>query len=805
MQPELNNGREVSAGQSYEIGNSIQQTADGGYILAGQTYSYGELDGDFYLVKTDSMGTVQWEKTYGEPHLQECHYAQVTPDGGYIMVGDADTLPNGIGDTDIWLIKTDSQGTKVWERVLGGSKKDGGKTVENTSDGGFIIGGITRSFGLTNPKFYLVKTDGTGTVDWQKYSYGKEYHNHAYRALETSDGGFAEFGYFIDDQQGFRNFALVKLPPNGGIVKDLSVDDVVAPNINLCRGTNVPLSVQLTNYGGANESNIVVTLKIDNGTNTTTIVDTFPGPLVPAATSTLNFSQTFDFSLDGTYTLKAYIQHRNSDISYPNDTTIKTITVVPPVLDPVTTSSISCNNGSFLLTAIPNSVNDSMFWYDASVNGNLISTGNSYTTPTINNTTTYYVQSQKGKGYKVGKVDNVVGNGDYSKGNHLKFDSRRDFKLVSVLVYSMAAGSRTIELRNSAGTVLQSKTINLPVALNGIRVFLNFDVPEGNDLQLRLTNGSVDLFRNSTGAVFPYDISQTVEIYGTNSSNAGTYYYFYDWYIFVESQNCESNRVPAQAIIGNSSTTAFDGQRCGNGSVTLRANSTGSVTWYTASSGGAPVGNSSTYITPSLNNTTSYYLEESTCPNRIEVQAIINNISSAPTASDVTRCGPGTVSLTASASDPVYWFNAPSGGVQLYFGSPFVTPYLNATTNYYVVAGSVCPSAPVLVKAIVNAAVIPTATGATACGPTSVTLSASSPDPISWFAASSGGNPIANGIKLPDSYSRQSCDLLRASWYNLSEPACCCCSKHNFNRSTSRNGSFSMWCGNSCVVCSIRK
>lgn len=729
-------------GGSYEIGNSIQQTADGGYILAGQTYSYGNFDGDYYLVKTDASGNVQWQKTYGRPHLQECHYAQITPDGGYILVGDADTLSNGLGDTDVWMIKTDSLGSIMWDKVYGGSKKDGGKTVENTSDGGFIIAGITRSFGLINPNFYLIKTDGSGNLNWQKTSYGTAYHDHAYRAIETSDFGYAEFGFFRNSA-GFQNFALVKLPPNAGVVKDLAIDNIIAPDPIVCRSNNVGLGVLLTNYGATNEQNITVTLLINNGTTTTTAIGTFSGVLAPGTSTVLNFSQTYDFNIDGTYSLKAYMQHRNSDISYTNDTSNITVNVIPPTADPFTTSAVSCNNGSLTLMSTPASSADSMFWYDASINGNLISTGNSFTTPSLNNTTTYYVQSEKGKGSKVGLTDNSGGTGSTSSSGYLKFDSRKIFKLVSVLVYPSVAGNRTIELRNSVGAVLQSKTVNLPIAPGGIRVYLNFNVPQGNDLQLGLANGSANLFRNNSGGIFPYSVSQTVEIYGTNSSNVGTYYYFYDWYVFVPSENCASNRVPVQAIIGSGSTTAFDGYRCGNGSVTLIANSSTTLAWYSVLSGGVALSTSNTYTTPLLSSNTTYYLEEGSCPNRIAVHAIIQTQSAPPTASDVTHCGPGTVTLTASSPDPVFWYNAPSNGTQIYFGSPFNTPYLSSSTTYYAVAGNVCPSTPVAVNAIINAAVIPTVTGATACGPASVTLSASSPDPLTWYNVSTGGAPIS--------------------------------------------------------------
>ena len=120
-------------GGGYEIGNSIHETADGGFIIAGQSYSYGLEDGDTYLAKTDAAGNLQWYKSISNIGIQETHYVTIAPDGGYVMIADADSLSNGFGDTDIWLIKTDSNGDTLWTRTIGGNKKDGGKTVEFTS------------------------------------------------------------------------------------------------------------------------------------------------------------------------------------------------------------------------------------------------------------------------------------------------------------------------------------------------------------------------------------------------------------------------------------------------------------------------------------------------------------------------------------------------------------------------------------------------------------------------------------------------------------------------------------------------
>ena len=726
-------------GQSYEIGNSIQQTADGGFIIGGQTYSYGNLDGDFYMVKTDANGNVQWEKTYANGGLQEAHYVQIAATGGYLLFGDADSLANGLGDTDIWLIRTDTNGDTLWTAVYGGTKKDGGKTIENTSDGGYVMAGITRSFNLINPNYYLVKTDVNGNVEWTNYSYGSAYHDHAYRGIETSDGGYAEFGYFRNASNK-QNFALVKLGPAGGVSKDVAIDNFIAPLDKVCRSNNVGISMLLTNYGATNETNVPVIVKINDGTTITTLQDTLTTSLLPGTSTQLTFDQTYNFSTTGTYYLTAYIIHRTNDISYTNDTSYLEVTVLPHTADPTTVSGLSCSSGTVELSATPASSADSLFWYTASTGGNLVSTGSSYTTPSLSSTTTYYVEAFKGKGSRVTPSDNTIGGGGTSSNGYLKFDSRVNFRLISVKVYATSAGNRTIEFRNSGGTVLQSKTVNIPVGES--RVYLDFDIPPGNDFQLGLGSGSGALFRNNTGVVYPYSVSRTLEIYGS-SGGPNFYYYFYDWYVFVPYENCGTNRVTVDATIGTGNTTAFDKTRCGNGSVTLTANSSQSLEWYDAPTGGTLLGTGTSYTTPSLNTSTTYYLQVGACSGRIPVQAIINSTSSAPTASDVTRCGPGTVNLTGTASDPISWYDAASGGLLLANGSSFTTPFLNSTTTYYAIAGTTCPSAATPVQAIVNSATSPTVSDVNACGPASVTLTASSSDPVAWYAVSTGGTILA--------------------------------------------------------------
>ncbi len=726
-------------GGSYEIGNSIQIAPDGGYIISGQSYSYDSTSA-FYLIKTNPLGTEQWHKTFATGHLCEAHYVQNVPGGGYILCGDADTAYDGHGESDLWVIRTDANGDSLWAHSYGGTKKDGGKTIEPTSDGGYILAGITRSFGVINPDYYAVKTDSGGVIEWTQH-YGQAYHDHAYRGVQTSDGGYAFFGYYRN-QANRLNFGLVKIGPGGGVTKDIAIDRIEAPTNIICSNSGSPIKLLITNYGGTNETNIVCYLSVTGPGGTQLYQDTMIGSVAPNTSVSFTFSpQLFNSLSLGTYTLKAYTIHRNGDISYTNDTITSTLDVILPASDPVTTSAVACAGPATL--GLSATGNDSLFWYDTG--GRMVGSGASFTTPSINSTTTFYAENQTGKGDKVGAISNAIGNGGYLNGTYgLAFDARKFFKLISVLVYANTAGNRTIELRNANNQVLQTGTYNLAVGAQ--RVYLNFDVPQANDLKLVLGAGSDQLYRNNSGANYSnYDVSQTIEIYAPTAGNLSYYYYFYDWYIFVPYENCVSNRIPATATIGTGNTTAFDVTRCGNGSVTLTASSSGTIDWYDSATGGILLATGSTYTTPVLTSTTTYYIEVGGCTPRIAVQAIIEHVSTDPVTADVNRCGPGSVTLTAAAADQVYWYDAPTGGNLVATGSPFNTPFLNSTVTYYVQAGSICPSNRIAVQAIINSATPPVGTDATACGPISVNLSATSINNILWFDAAIGGNQVGAG------------------------------------------------------------
>ncbi len=184
-------------GTDTEYGSSVQLTSDGGYIIIGVTMSYGAGDRDFYLIKTDADGDILWTQTYGGTDSDEGYSVQLTSDGGYIIVGETCSYGVPTGTADVWLIKTDADGILIWSQTYGGAYTDFGNSVQLTSDGGYIIAAGTWSYGAGNTDAYLIKTDANGNSLWTQ-TYGTTMYDTAYSIRQTADDGYiftGDYGY----------------------------------------------------------------------------------------------------------------------------------------------------------------------------------------------------------------------------------------------------------------------------------------------------------------------------------------------------------------------------------------------------------------------------------------------------------------------------------------------------------------------------------------------------------------------------------------------------------------------------------
>jgi len=206
-------------GKTDDLGNSVQQTTDGGYIICGTTGSYyGVGNADVCLIKTDAVGNKLWDKTFGGSGFDGGNSVQQTTDGGYIVCGTTDSY--GDGGEDILLIKTDADGNKLWDKTFGGKKDDAGNSVQQTTDGGYIICGYTSSYGaVISSAVLLIKTDANGNKLWDK-TFGGSGFDRGNSVQQTTDGGYIVCGYTGSYEAGGEDIWLIKTDADGNKIWD---------------------------------------------------------------------------------------------------------------------------------------------------------------------------------------------------------------------------------------------------------------------------------------------------------------------------------------------------------------------------------------------------------------------------------------------------------------------------------------------------------------------------------------------------------------------------------------------------------
>ncbi|NOY49414.1 MAG: hypothetical protein GXO88_02435 [Chlorobi bacterium] len=259
----------IIGGEGWEQGHSVQQTTDGGYIITGSTNSYGSGDFDAYLIKTDSNGDTLWTKTFGGEYNDEGWSVQQTTDGGYIITGFINSY--GSSGFDVFLIKTNDEGDTLWTKIFGGGGDDQGYSVQQTNDGGYIIAGNTNSFGFGNNDIYIIRTDSNGDSLWSQTfgGYGWEM---GYSVQQTTDDGYIIIGSTNSYSSSDFDVYLIKTDNNGNLLWDkVYVDYFDDIGYSVQQTTDggyiiTGLNTQRTNYYDEYES--INLIKTDSNGNT---------------------------------------------------------------------------------------------------------------------------------------------------------------------------------------------------------------------------------------------------------------------------------------------------------------------------------------------------------------------------------------------------------------------------------------------------------------------------------------------------------------------------------------------------------
>lgn len=194
---------------------SIVEAGDGGFIAAGITTSFGEGMASAYLLKVDGNGNSVWEKTYGGSGDDVANWIVESGDGGFVAAGWTTSL--GARGEDLYVWKIDGDGNKVWEKLYGGNEGDWASCIVRSGDGGFVIGGGTHSFGAGSEDIYLLKIDGDGNKIWEK-TYGGDDYDKTERVIQSLDGGFIITGVTNSSTTGDLDAYLLKIDADGNKV-----------------------------------------------------------------------------------------------------------------------------------------------------------------------------------------------------------------------------------------------------------------------------------------------------------------------------------------------------------------------------------------------------------------------------------------------------------------------------------------------------------------------------------------------------------------------------------------------------------
>lgn len=682
-----------------------------------------------------SNSQITWEKLFSRKSTDAFRNAKEVPTGGYVLAGY--TSDSTASDSDAYVVRLNTNGDTLWtfRQNIGLSKKDLFYKVIVASDGGFVMCGYTNSITGISDDILIVKINSSGQLLWTK-TWGGTGKDRAQDIIELSDGSFAITGYTTSPPALYYDAFLYKVDSNGDSLWFKRYGTAVYDDANSVRAlanggfliggqsangvTGFDQSLIRTDDSG----NVLWSTKIGTpGTdNIEHIAVGSDGYFLAGGTNGAGIGGD-DGYLVKTDTSGARLWSKTFGGSQPDDFHRVELTSDGGLILSGTSSSFS--------PLLPN------MWL---VHTNI--TGDSLWSNTYggdNHDHGYSGQETSDGGYIMAGYSGSFG-----------FNSEEGY-----VVKTNSTGVVSNHLTYTTATVLIEPNTTLCGGSNSlvkilIKNFGNDTVP--NVPATAVISGSLNATLSATysGALFPQDADTLIFPTAINTSTGGTYTFLLSTLNNNDVFPANNTLTVTVTVDGNSGApTVTGGSNCGPGTVNLSAGSSGSINWFDVPTGGTALANGTTFTTPSISATTTYYAQTGlNCPSsRVPVVATINTTPNAPTAADSARCGPGTVTLFATSSGSVYWFDVPTGGTALANSSTFITPSLTSSTIYYAQTDLSCPSSRIPVNAIINSVpVAPTAVDSTRCGPGTVNLSVSSSNTVQWYAVSSGGSLLSTGL-----------------------------------------------------------
>jgi len=221
-------------GRGADGGNYAIKVSDGGYMMVGYTDAYGNGKNDIWMIKTDFTGEKEWSQVYGGKMDDYGWGVTETDDGGYVVVGE--TFSYGNGQSDIYLFKVDSLGKKIWDNTFGGIAEDVGYSIANADDGGYVIASQTRSYGKGGSDGMLVKFDENGIKKWEKL-YGGKGLDYFRSIIKDSTNGFIVSGGTRSFSNGDSQAWILSVDDDGFIIWENTYGDNGEDGFNMVKQT----------------------------------------------------------------------------------------------------------------------------------------------------------------------------------------------------------------------------------------------------------------------------------------------------------------------------------------------------------------------------------------------------------------------------------------------------------------------------------------------------------------------------------------------------------------------------------------